>query len=92
MAKATSSKEAASKDIAQDIAKMSFEEALSELEAIVSEIESGHGELDRSIGAYERGIQLKKHCEAKLREAQARVEKIVPGAGGKIELEPAGDE
>ena len=66
----------------KDITKMSFEDALNELEEIVEGIESGKGALDDSIHAYERGVALKKHCETKLREAQARVEKIMPGTEG----------
>ena len=57
-----------------DIQTMSFEDALKELEGIVRNLESGSGQLDAAIDAYERGAALKKHCEAKLREAQARIE------------------
>ncbi|MGH7005182.1 MAG: exodeoxyribonuclease VII small subunit, partial [Alphaproteobacteria bacterium] len=66
-----------------DIAKLSFEDALAELEKIVRTLEDGRGKLDDSIKAYERGALLKRHCEAKLREAQAKVEKIVIGPDGK---------
>jgi exodeoxyribonuclease VII small subunit len=62
-----------------EIAAMSFESALQELEAIVKRLEAGNVKLDEAISAYERGAQLKRHCEAKLREAQARVDKIVIG-------------
>ena len=62
-----------------DIAKLSFEEALAELEKIVRALEEGRGKLEDSIRAYERGALLKKHCEQKLREAQAKVDKIVIG-------------
>lgn len=74
--------------IPADIAKMKFEEALAELEKIVRELEDGKVELDGAIGKYERGAALKKHCEAKLAEAQARIEKISQNAGG-ITAEPA---
>jgi len=67
---------------------LSFEDALAELEQIVRRLESGSGKLDDAIAAYERGALLKRHCEAKLREAQARVDKIVIGADGKITTEP----
>ena len=73
-----------------DIAKMSFEAALAELEAIVRDLEDGTGALDDAITAYERGEALKRHCEAKLVEAQARVDKIVLGPDGKPSVEPAG--
>jgi exodeoxyribonuclease VII small subunit len=65
-----------------DIDSLSFEAALAELERIVAELESGKAELERSIQVYERGARLKAHCEAKLKAAQLRVEKIVVGAGG----------
>lgn len=74
---------------ADDIAAMSFEDALSELEDIVRALEDGSGPLDTAIAAYERGAHLKRHCEAKLREAQGRVDKIVLAAGGEAATEPA---
>jgi exodeoxyribonuclease VII small subunit len=61
---------------------------LAELEQIVRRLESGSGKLDDAIAAYERGALLKRHCEAKLREAQARVDKIVIGADGTIGAVP----
>ncbi|MEE9139781.1 MAG: exodeoxyribonuclease VII small subunit [Alphaproteobacteria bacterium] len=73
----------------KDISEMSFEEALEELEQIVRKLEEGKGRLDEAIASYERGAALKKHCEAKLREAQAKVEKIVLGPEGTIGTEPA---
>ena len=75
-------------NIPTDIAALSFEDALSELEQIVRRLESGAGKLDDAIAAYERGALLKRHCEAKLREAQARVDKIVIGTDGKPATEP----
>ena len=64
-----------------DIAKMSFEEALKELEDIVRALEQGKGKLDESVAAYARGAALKSHCEAKLAQASARIESIQIGAG-----------
>ena len=75
--------------IPDDIGQMSFEEALAALEAIVKTLESGDGTLDQSITAYERGALLKRHCEAKLREAEAKVEKISLAADGAVRAEPA---
>lgn len=72
-----------------DIAKLSFEDALQELEQIVRRLEGGAGKLDEAIASYERGALLKRHCETKLREAQARVDKIVIGADGTPKTEPA---
>lgn len=71
-----------------DIASLSFEDALAELERIVRQLEEGRGRLDESIGAYERGTLLKQHCEAKLREAQAKVDRITVSSDGVVGTEP----
>jgi exodeoxyribonuclease VII small subunit len=65
---------------------LSFEEALAELEAIVSRLEQGKGNLADAIGDYERGTALRKHCEARLGEAEARVQAIVDGPAGPTAL------
>jgi exodeoxyribonuclease VII small subunit len=70
-----------------DIAAMSFEEALAELEQIVKRLEEGKGKLDEAITSYERGAQLKQHCESKLGEAQGRVDKIVRQGDGSLTAE-----
>ena len=71
-------------------ADLSFEDALAQLEKIVAELESGQAPLERSIEIYERGAALKAHCEARLKAAQLRVEKIVVGADGQARgVEPA---
>ena len=71
-----------------EIAKLSFEDALKELEDIVRRLEAGSAKLDDALAAYERGALLKQHCESKLREALARVDKIVLGSDGKPATEP----
>jgi exodeoxyribonuclease VII small subunit len=76
-------------DIPADIAAMSFEEALAELEQIVRRLEGGQVKLDEAILSYERGAQLKRHCEKKLNEAQQRVDRIVIGPDGAVTAEPA---
>jgi exodeoxyribonuclease VII small subunit len=73
---------------APDIAALSFEQALAELEKIVSELESGQAPLERSIDIYERGAALKQVCEQRLEAARLRVEKIVIGPSGPS-AEPA---
>jgi exodeoxyribonuclease VII small subunit len=78
----------AEKKLPSDIAKMSFEDALAELEQIVKRLEEGKSQLDEAIQSYERGAALKRHCEAKLREAQAKIDKIVGGADGALATEP----
>lgn len=65
-----------------DIAKMSFEEALKELEGIVERLERGDAPLEESINIYQRGAALKAHCEGKLKDAQMKVEKIVLNSQG----------
>ena len=82
----------AQKDIAFKISKMSFEEALSELEEIVRGIESGEVDLDGALQAYERGAALKEHCDTILREAQEKVSKIRLDADGAITQETVGTE
>jgi exodeoxyribonuclease VII small subunit len=72
-----------------DIAAMSFEDALAELEGIVRRLEGGQVKLDDAIQSYERGAQLKRHCETKLNEAQQRVDRIVMGPDGAVTVEPA---
>jgi len=70
------------------IDKMSFEEALEELESIVEKLERGDAPLEESINVYQRGAQLKAHCEAKLKNAQLKVEKIVLDGQGNASTEP----
>jgi exodeoxyribonuclease VII small subunit len=71
------------------IAALSFEQALTELERIVAELESGDADLERAVDVYQRGAALKAHCEAKLKAAQLKVEKIILGPGGAVGAEPA---
>jgi exodeoxyribonuclease VII small subunit len=58
------------------IAGLSFEEALKELERIVSRLESGEAALQEAIDLYERGDQLRRKCAERLDAAQARIEAI----------------
>lgn len=71
-------------------ADLSFEDALARLESIVQRLESGQAPLEESISLYEQGAALKAHCEARLKDAQLRVEKIVVGPDGQAKgVEPA---
>ncbi|GAB4526097.1 MAG: exodeoxyribonuclease VII small subunit [Amphiplicatus sp.] len=72
-----------------DIAGLSFEKALAELEEIVRKLEEGQVALEESIALYERGAALKAHCEAKLKAAQEKIEKIVVDESGSVRAEPA---
>jgi exodeoxyribonuclease VII small subunit len=74
--------------VPKDIASLSFEDALKELEGIVQQLERGQVKLDEAIAAYERGALLKRHCEQKLAEAKMKVEKIV-FADGTVSSQPA---
>jgi len=65
------------------IEKMTFEQALAELETIVGKLERGDVPLEESIRIYERGEALKKHCDALLKQAEDKVEKIRTGAPGE---------
>jgi exodeoxyribonuclease VII small subunit len=71
-----------------DVSKMAFEDALAELELIVRGLEGGQQKLEDAITAYERGAALRKHCEAKLAEAEARVAAIVRTADGGVTTRP----
>ena len=66
--------------------ELSFEDALKRLEEIVRTLEKGEAPLDQSIELYQEGDKLKRHCEARLKDAQARIEQIAFGSDGK----PAG--
>ena len=67
----------------QDLAGLTFEDALRALEDVVRKLESGEVPLDESISLYERGEQLRRHCQARLDAAQARIEKIVAAPDGR---------
>ena len=71
-------------DQTTDIASMSFEAAMKELEAIVRALESGSADLDKAIGDYQRGNALKAHCLNKLNEAKLKVEQIQTKADGTL--------
>lgn len=68
------------------VAALSFEDALAELERIVKALEGGQQKLEDAITAYERGATLRAHCEAKLAEAEQRVQAIVAGPAGATGL------
>jgi exodeoxyribonuclease VII small subunit len=75
---------AASEHPADDgTAELSFEAALARLEEIVRTLERGEAPLDQSIELYQEGDRLKRHCEARLKAAQARIEQIAFGSDGK---------
>lgn len=68
---------------AKDVEAMAFEEALAELEAVVTRLERGDVALDESIALYERGAALRARCQRKLDEAEEKVSRITLGEGGQ---------
>jgi exodeoxyribonuclease VII small subunit len=77
---------APAQDPQADVGAMAFEDALAELEKIVRGLEGGAQKLEEAIAAYERGALLRRHCEAKLAEAEARVQAIVAAGDGSLTL------
>ena len=71
-----------------DLSKLSFEEALVQLESIVRELEGGKIKLDDAVEAYEKATALKKFCEEKLKAAQLKIEKINVSPEGVVDTEP----
>lgn len=74
------------------VSKLSFEEALAALEAVVEKLEGGDTPLEESIDLYERGAALRRHCEAKLKDAELKVQRIVADgeeATGTVPMDPA---
>ena len=64
------------------VSEMSFEDAMKELEEVVGKLERGDVALEDSIKLYERGAELKKRCEAKLKEAEEKVAAITLDGDG----------
>ncbi len=74
-----------------DIAPLSFEAALAELETIVRQLEAGQVPLDATIGLYERATMLRQHCDARLKDAEMRIERIVTKPDGTVATAPFDD-
>jgi len=69
-----------------DVSAMNFEDALAALEEIVKNLESGQVSLEESIDIYTRGTQLRRHCDQKLKDATARIDKITKLQNGGLTL------
>ena len=78
-------------DAFEDIEAMTFEQAMAELESIVTRLEGGDIDLEGAIDAYARGAALKRHCEAKLRIAERRVALIDVAEDGAVGDKPLDD-
>ena len=66
------------------ISEMTVEQAMSELERIVTQLERGDVPLEDSISLYEKGAELKKRCETKLKEAEQKVAAITLDEDGSV--------
>ena len=71
-----------------EIAAMSFEDAMKALEEVVERLESGDTPLEDAIALYERGARLKDHCEAKLKAAEMKVAQIAEAPDGSVTAKP----
>jgi exodeoxyribonuclease VII small subunit len=69
---------------AAEIATLSFDEALAELQRTVGELEAGGQPLERTIALYERGVALHERCSTLLADAELRVQQLVARAGGAL--------
>ncbi len=81
----------AKKEQKNDIKNLSFEQAIKELGAIVGGVEEGRSSLEESLGQYERGMALIKHCRDILQKAQKRIEKISQKENAQNSKEPSED-
>ena len=68
--------------------ELSFEAMLQRIEQIVHQMESGETNLDKMIEQFEEGQKLVQHCQARLKDAERRVEKLVRDANGSVSAEP----
>lgn len=72
------------KEMAAEIEKMSFEEALTALENIVRQLEAGKVKLDDAVDYYAKGTMLRRHCEEKLASARSRIDQIASSPAGEV--------
>jgi len=68
--------------------ELSFEDAFKRLESIVENLEKGESTLEESLKTFEEGMALVKICSQKLKEAEARIQKLVKDKNGEFFLEP----
>ena len=75
-------------DMPKDIQKLTFEQALAELEGIIKQLETGRVTLDESVDVYTRGTFLKQYCSFKLNEAEAKIDKLLVNKDGTVDVMP----
>lgn len=68
--------------------ELSFEEALSRLEEIVTQLEDSALPLDRSLQIFEEGVRLARFCTRKLEEAESKIEMLITHPDGTVEAQP----
>jgi len=66
------------------VAALPFDQALAELQAVVSRLEAGNLPLEDAIELYEQGVLLHDHCGRLLSKAELRVQRLVESAGGQL--------
>ena len=67
-----------------EIEKLSFEDAIKELEKIVEYLEDDEIELEDSLEKFEMGVKLSSHCLSKLNEAEKKIEELTRSKDGKL--------
>jgi exodeoxyribonuclease VII small subunit len=72
----------------QEVTKLSFEEALGELETLARRLEEGKCPLDEAVKTFERGIALKTHCDQMLKSAKLKVDQILVNTDGNSSMQP----
>ena len=72
----------------EELATLKFEEALARLEAIVARLEGGDLPLEESLGLFEEGVRLTRHCSKRLTEAERKVTILLKNAQGQLEEKP----
>jgi len=71
-----------------EVAALSYEAALAELDQLIAQLETGRIDLDEALGCYERGTRLAGHCQELLDRTEAKISKLVIGGGGRVEERP----
>ncbi|HEY5644897.1 MAG TPA: exodeoxyribonuclease VII small subunit [Pseudomonadales bacterium] len=79
-------KKAAKPETSEELAEVSFEAALAELEGLVEKMETGELSLEASLAAFERGVKLTRHCQAALQAAELKV-KVLTESGDLEDLD-----
>lgn len=74
------------KEAADELAEISFESALEELESLVEKMETGELSLEDSLAAFERGVKLTRHCQSSLKAAELKV-KVLTESGDLEDLD-----